>query len=80
MKTISVLLMAVMLAACTPKDYGDCLSSHLQHYSVPQFMTMCTGVSPNQICTQYWMGNDEYDREECDQWQYPNGDGPKSKK
>lgn len=79
MKTLAVLALVLALAGCN-KDYGECYHTHVVHISDPLYMTTCSGSGANMMCTQMLYGFNDYDVNRCDNWQYPNGDGPKSKK
>jgi hypothetical protein len=75
---VAVLIAAVVIEA--GRDYGQCLATGWQHYSNPIYSTMCTGSGSSYSCTQYLIGFDEGEQQVCTQYEYPNGDGPKSKK
>ena len=67
-----------MIVIQAGRDYGQCLATGWQHYSNPIYSTMCTGSGSNYSCTQYLIGFDEGEQQVCTQYEYPNGDGPKS--
>lgn len=73
------LCVVLALAGCDRVDYGECYHTHVEQQSDPLYMTTCSGSGANMMCSQMLYGYNTYNVNVCDNWQYPKGDGPKSK-